>query len=130
MTTKISSTGRALVAILALATGLGAALPAEAAMHSDLKEVTEPGSRDCLSRQEVKHEFQTLLTHVNVSRTNEPYVYLVTGDARHPAKEMVESNAPQSQMLKDSSHEKLRYIFTYDACTQRVVHQISPQQEM
>lgn len=110
-------------ALIGLALGLSAlaAYPAQASRLLVEKPIEDSRHDDCLSRQEVKWEFRERLDHVNVQKTGERYLYLVSGYASRKAVEAISSDL----ISKDMS-DKVRYVFLYDGCDERIVRQLKP----
>ena len=118
---------KARVALFAFALGLTAlgAYPAQAGhliIEKPLPGMDDSRHDDCESRQEVKHDFERRLDHVNVSRTSERYIYKVTGYGSLKAVESLRSTGSILSGKRDS----VRYVFLYDACDERIIRQLEP----
>jgi hypothetical protein len=57
-----------------------------------------------------------------VQKTGERYLYLVSGYASRKAVEAIGSN----DLISKDMSDKVRYVFLYDGCEERIVRQIKP----
>ena len=127
-TTLFTKARNAALVSLALGSAAAGAFPSQAATL-----VEKQGSHDCQSRSEVKARFIDVgLTHVDVSRTSERYLYRVIGYKALARASLLSGGDAhiQTETMSKDKDGRIRFVVLYDACDETVLRQITPSMEV